>query len=323
MVRKLSRIRRCETLLNQSELYRYVNTGRRADENADLFEQAVTALIGRQRLFLEDEQWRTVPWLQDPSSKTPQSELLDILIVIPGILEDHSTLKVSRRTSQLQYQHLRSRAKAQLLLLFKWRWLWHRHSGHEVSLATCTNTSPNSTTESFGRLHFRRFVVASEAMLYNTTLMWLLALLHQLDPSGAAPTIHAIANTAMLPDGIVARMYPDHPLRLPGEAVTLREPALEICRTFEWINRHQDDSVEPSYLYLYPVGMAMTALQDDPDALAWVKALLHASPTTSGYASGTDQSGFGFYSSREAFVAPGTGRMQGSMFMDADTDLTT
>jgi hypothetical protein len=282
--------------------------------------QIIAALFGRQRLFLDSEQWRTVPWLQHPNFKTPQSELLDILILVPGILQDYASLESSSFIGSYHLQEIQARVETQLILLYQWRWQWQSRSACEVGADMDFLSSYPSATEPTLRLRFHRFVVASELMLYNATLMWLIALLFKLNPMSAVNAIQACATTAMPPPDTVASTS-FYPLWPPGGTCSLREPALEICRTFEWVARHHNNSREPTYLYLFPIGMAMTALQDDAEAMVWIKSLLQASPATASYASGANQAGFGFYLSREAFAQPGIVEVQGDLFTAPDIEL--
>lgn len=261
-----------------------------------------------------------MPWLQHPDFKTPQSELLDILIVVPGILQDFASLESSSFIDAAHLQEIQARVETQLILLYQWRWQWQFRSAREVGADVDFFQSYPSATQPTLRLRFRRFVVASELMLYNATLMWLVAMLFKLNPVSAGNTIQACATTAMPQSDTVASTS-FYPLWPPGGTYSLREPALEICRTFEWVARHHDSSREPTYLYLFPVGMAMTALQDDAGAMVWIKALLQASPATASYASGANQAGFGFYLSREAFAEPGIVQVQGDLFTAPDIEL--
>lgn len=264
----------------------------------------VGALVGKQRLFFDSEQWRSIPWAKHPVYKTPQSELLDILVVVPGILQDHAALEAAQITQHSPYTEILERVKTQITILYQWRWKWQKRSAHEVGTQASSVVSASDSSEQVGRLRFRRIVAASEIMLYNAVLMWLMALLYKMDPLGASQQIEACANAAIPPNDDAARYASFQPLRRPGAAFTLRDPAIEICRAFEWVTRHHAYSKEPTFLYLFPVGMAMTALKDDPQAMAWVRALLNTSPATASYAQGENQAGFGFYLSRESMLAP-------------------
>lgn len=257
-----------------------------------------------------------VPWLRNLEPRTPQNELIDILIIVPGLLEDHASLGASSQLQQELYQEVLEKAQTQLRLLFEWRWDWQTRSGHEISCDTGYASPPIGLSGPIGRLCFSRFVVASELMLYNATLMWLVALLFILDPLYATDHMEACAEAAMTPHlhGHDAKQTSFLPLQPPDATVTLRDAALEICRAFEWVTRNHDCSTEPTFLYLFPVGVAMTALQEEPEGMTWIKSLLNASPITASYALGNNQAGFGFYLSREALAKPGMLQVMEQLF---------
>lgn len=53
---------------------------------------AYTHLETKERCFLEQPSWQTVPWVQHPSKKSARSQLADIFCMLPGILQDIGTL---------------------------------------------------------------------------------------------------------------------------------------------------------------------------------------------------------------------------------------
>ncbi|KAI5456629.1 hypothetical protein BGZ63DRAFT_417610 [Mariannaea sp. PMI_226] len=272
----------------------------------------VAGLVGKQRLFFDDQRWRTVPWALDPKSKTSQSQLLDILVQIPGILQDHAKLEhvaASTASSSPELRGIIKRVEEQLVTLFEWRWQWQKVSGHQVEVDV--DEQPNGlafaslgsigTSSQSTRLRFGHFVAATDMMLYNATMMWLLALLWKLDPFGAGQRIEscAIAATPNLQDEAWKMSF--EPLRRPGSSLTVQSPAMEICRAFEWVTRHHSRAKDPTFLYLFPVGMAMSVLQLDPQNKAWVKSLLDKSPLTANYAAqGENPAGFGFYLTKQS-----------------------
>lgn len=208
--------------------------------------QVVAALARKRRLFLGDEQWRMVPWLRNPALKTQQSELLDILVVVPGILQDYTEMVQSISTKAVQVQGLLNRIRTKLSLLYSWRWKWQARFAHEIRADTDCELPGFNVAGELGRLHFDRLAVAAELMLYNTTLMWLMALLFKLRSSDATGDIEDCATAARPSNDVMSTVTSFHPLLGPGEAVTLREPALEICRAFEWVIRHHNDRTEPT-----------------------------------------------------------------------------
>ncbi|KAH7121625.1 hypothetical protein EDB81DRAFT_230961 [Dactylonectria macrodidyma] len=268
----------------------------------------IAGLVGKQRLFLDDIKWRTVPWELNPASKTPQSELLDILVMIPSILQDHAASEKAAAPAPYMSTEIADRVQVQLKTLYQWRWKWQAESGHQVSVDNGTTWQANGaaaavlgsigTSRHLDRLVFCKFVAATEIMLYNAALMWLLALLWKTDPLGAGSRIEACADTTM-PEGD-ARFASFEPLRRPGASVTVRDPAMEVCRAFEWVSRHHCRSKDPSFLYLFPMGMAMSVLEQESEGKEWAKKLLEKSPLTASYAQGGNPAGFGFYLTKQA-----------------------
>jgi hypothetical protein len=245
-----------------------------------------------------------VPWLQDPESKSQQSKLLDILVIVPGILQDYTEAHALATPEPVQYRNLLQKVKIQLMLLYSWRWRWQARYAHEVQEDTNCVPPIFVTTGGLGRLHFRRFAAAVELMIYNATLTWLLALLFKLEPLGATKEIMACAAAARPKDEELSRIKSFQSLQRPGEAITLRGPALEICRAFDWVTRNHNDGTEQTHMYLFPVGTAMTALQGDHESLVFVRWLyaLNESAGTASHAEGAHQAVFGFPSSRDAFA---------------------
>ncbi|WKT50562.1 hypothetical protein QSH57_015532 [Fusarium oxysporum f. sp. vasinfectum] len=271
--------------------------------------QLVASLYGKQRLFLEEERWRMVPYERNKGFKTPQSQLLDILVVVPGILQDHEATQSMDEDGPNSRAELLERVEKQLVALYLWRWQWQARSGNHVESDAGNTPQLNGraaealgsigTSRQSGRLRLGKFALATELMLYNATLMWLIALYWKIDPVSASARIEACADAAM-PDEPATNYLSFEPLRRPGGAVTVRDPAMEICRVFEWVTHHHCRSKEPSFLYLFPMGVAMSVLEAEPETKAWAMSLLNISPITANYAHGQNAAGFGFYLTPEA-----------------------
>ncbi|KAF4468718.1 Transcriptional regulatory moc3 [Fusarium albosuccineum] len=282
------------------------------------------SLYGKQRLFLEEKRWQTLPFALNPASKTPQSQLLDILVAVPGILQDYAALQPPTNScGDLLYK-----VESLLADLYRWRWAWQLRSGDQVELDGNNTFQLNGraaetlgsigTSRQYGRLRFGKFVLATEIMLYNATLMWLLALLWKMDPVGACERIEASA-VAAAPSGAGIKYVSFEPLRRPGASIAVRDPAMEICRTFEWVTRHHSRSKEAAFLYLFPMGMAMSVLEAEPEAKAWATSLLSKSPITANYAQGQNPAGFGFYVTPEA-LHPDTAKARHQLFSAQDLE---
>lgn len=283
-------------------------------------------------MFLDEPRWQTVPWELDPKTKTPQSHLLDIFVTVPGILGEDKRLEGSIYQAgdltddfslildddALRRTELCARIAVQLEKLYAWRWDWQRQYGHHVSLnpagwdpdsaAARALGGPASDSTYASRLEFTRPVLANDIMLYNSVLMWLLALLWKLEPLRAGEIIGGCARRARPPTTPVpppptfpsaspacysqgsrgsstassspaaSSLSPGgargssrassptsslsfHPLRAPGALRSIRDPAVEICRAYEWQSRHHGHHQQQTCLYLFPVGMARCVLE--------------------------------------------------------------
>jgi hypothetical protein len=243
--------------------------------------------------------------------KTPQSQLLDILVVVPGILEDHASTLSMDEDGKDSRGELLERVERQLVTLYRWRWQWQAQSGNQVESDASNTPQLNGpaaealgsigTSRQSGRLRIGKFTLATELMLYNATLMWLIALCWKIDPVSASTRIEACANAA-LPDEPDTKYLSFESLRRPGASVMVRDPAMEICRVFEWVTRHHSRNTEPAFLYLLPIGVAMNVLESEPETKAWVSSLLNMSPITANYARGENAAGFGFTSHPSHFI---------------------
>ncbi|KAK6843056.1 hypothetical protein PG995_002064 [Apiospora arundinis] len=318
----------------------------------------VASLFSKQRMFLEEPKWQTVPWALDPTAKSAQSYLLDIFTVIPGLLEEYSRLEepgsvpqtyaqfidpsllIQDASSSRDRDGLCDRAAAQLERLYRWRWNWQRTNSQCVSRAQPPSQSSRQTVAALGstgtprnldRLAFDKPRNANDIMLYNAALMWLLALLWKLEPLRAASIIERAAKGAAphlgqathpptgAPEYTARPRQSDaaisissfEPLRRPGSSLSIRDPAVEICRVYEWQSRNHARCAaaeDQLCLYLFPVGMARSVLDAEPESRAWIRAMLDASPVTSGYGrEGENIAGFGFYVTKEALDPDGLG----------------
>jgi hypothetical protein len=214
-----------------------------------------------------------------------------------------------------QHQSLRNRLLSQLEDLYAWRWRWQaaNHGVVSTSLHNATqgpspgiSAIPNSSraAEVPAQLLFTHGEAAAEITLYNAILIWLLALVWKLEPICGAELIQHCAKNAMLREtgssqvdstgsagGSASPARRFDPLQGPGAALGIREPAMEICRVFEWQSRTHGAAATrgPDALYLFPMGTAMSVFEEDPDSMVWARSMLARSRVTSGY--GAQQGG--------------------------------
>ncbi|KAJ9133846.1 Transposase tc1-like protein [Pleurostoma richardsiae] len=199
------------------------------------------------------------------------------------------------------------RVVALLQDLYRWRWQWQARFGRDVAvdrdLTFEINGAASQKLGSIGsprllrRLHFGRAAAAADLALYNAVLIWLLALMWDLEPVKAGDIIEESAKRAMKAvlegrdseldfggsHGRVTRYTSFEPLRRPGASVSVRDPALEICQVFEWQSRNHGAGAEANFMYMFPIGMAVSVLDTDAEVRSWIQILLDANPVTRGY----------------------------------------
>ncbi|OTB07266.1 hypothetical protein M426DRAFT_8993 [Hypoxylon sp. CI-4A] len=278
----------------------------------------VASLFSRRRTFLEHPYWQEVPYALDPCTKPQQSYLLDVLVTIPGFLEENNHIDDMTWTEDNVFDPslisddildhrtvLCERVAAQLERLYRWRWDWQLKHGQyvaEIKHEWQSNTPSPRSTESinspmgFGRLQFDRAVCADDISLYNAVLMWLMALIWKLQPIQAPYIIRECSRrSSMSPTSspkspaFSTQRISFEPLYRPGATLSIRDPAMEICRVFDWQCRHREQQVsfdDQSCMYLFPLGMARSILDADPDCQKWIDSMVDSNPITSGYGKG-------------------------------------
>lgn len=245
--------------------------------------QFTIGLVSKRRTFLEQECWKTLPWHGvGLPPKTPQNELVDIMVNIPGYMEVSASIQ-SGRASGTQIAHLIARLKEDLSFSYKWRWKWEAGNPNAAWELTLSEV-PTGRVVCDGRLFekvlwFRTFTQATEILLYNAVLLCLLGMLWQFEPP---PDSESQSTTSV-------------PLILPCEVVNLIEPAEEICRGFEYQLLNVQNSRESALFWLLPLGVAAKVLEGEPKYGRWIQAMLDTSRVTRGYGTGMSEFAFGHY----------------------------
>ncbi|RVX69796.1 hypothetical protein B0A52_06441 [Exophiala mesophila] len=242
------------------------------------------ALITKIRTFLELSEWLTEPWAEiGAANKSFQNQLVDILVYIPGFLQDQANLE-QEPNKDLEHDLIR-RIEFQIQQLFQWRWRWeetNRHAAWEIDQEQLPpETSPNYYRPVKNVMMFSSFSRAAEICLYDAVLLCLLGLLWTLAPPNEKT-----------PSPCPPSSYP---LYLPGDVSSLTEPAVEICRAFEYQLLHATNISDSVLFWLFPLGLASKVLEDDPIMMRWVRSMLEQSQATRNYGTGSSTVGFGFY----------------------------
>lgn len=249
-------------------------------------------LLRKMRLFSEEESWKEEPWSLNPASKGHQDQLVDILVHVPGFLQDQQALRMN--IDQRGQSVLAANVLYQLGTLFKWRWMWasaHPSAAKNVS-SSSRRSSPSNTTKCF--LQYSSFETAVEIALYNAALLCLLDVLYsELAPAEAQRQIDNVAINARTRSNSVLNSALTPPL---AEMVSMQLAAAEIVRSFEYQLAHiRGNESIPALFWLFPLGLASKVLRRDAEWTQWIQKMLDTSEVTRGYGRGDNSFGFGFY----------------------------
>jgi hypothetical protein len=149
-------------------------------------------------------------------------------------------------------------------------------------------------------LHFQTHSQAAEILLYNAVHMWLIGLLLRLRLDDTT-TILATATAAAIDADFPSSSFPRGPLRLPDDTTSLRDPAIEIVRAFEFQMTNPEANRESSLFFLFPLGIAWTVLEREPEYRRWIRDMLDEREVTKGYAIGRNV-WFGHYYMPKVFA---------------------
>ncbi|KAK3298761.1 uncharacterized protein B0H64DRAFT_386095 [Chaetomium fimeti] len=195
------------------------------------------ALFRKERCFLEDEPWKTLPWQKLP--KTFEDRLLDIIVDLPGIAE----AVVGHHDRAACLDRINTAATA----LQVWRWDWHRaHSRsahlvrHPGSPADKTRTMPFVVSLMLqANLEFDSPRLALDVLYYNAALLYLM----QLDacargqPSQQPERLSPEDERYVRRQAAAAAAHDGNPLLLPGQARFRCQAAAEAYMTLSCITR--------------------------------------------------------------------------------------
>jgi hypothetical protein len=154
------------------------------------------------------------------------------------------------------------RLQEHLIQLFTWRWRWNQRNSSFVAETPGAAPSQSSSYHSpcTHSLHFSAFLLATEITLYNAVYIWLVGLLWRLTPQSAPTRIKEAGRITRSIEGIHDNLG-SICLLLTGCSTSLREPAIEIYRAFEFqcVCAHQNR--DAALWYLFPVGLAYSILK--------------------------------------------------------------
>ncbi|KAH8653805.1 hypothetical protein BX600DRAFT_471667 [Xylariales sp. PMI_506] len=219
------------------------------------------ALALKCRLFLEEDEWKSIPWGTTP--KTFRDKLTDILVDLPGLRDKVSSLSLLSEKDQNKLSYDIDRRLSQL---FRWRWEWEESnscSAREIAIKPLAgNHDDKHYLASKDMLSTGiEFIVpdqASEILSYNAAIIELVELqcaVHCQLAHMNTPIPRLKHNEG----GMTARSElmhrPDKCLLLPNELNFLWQPAIEALRVLACIPQRFSSDTPQTFLTTLPIGI--------------------------------------------------------------------
>jgi len=205
----------------------------------------------RRHCFLEQEDWKTIPWELSPEPKSVITRLIDIIVDLPGLAEDCNTARsygnpVDRTTAIFQstyrgvLSHLRD--------LYEWRAEWEL-AFPAVSMEV---ESPISTFDTI--LSYSTLEDANAIGLYNTAFLCL----YQI----GIGIVGAKFDASLPAFGLSWKTT--NPALIPAGQANGVDAAIELCRSVEYhlLPHHASAG---AFMLLFPMNLALASLPSDSE----------------------------------------------------------
>ncbi|KAJ5248774.1 hypothetical protein N7468_000225 [Penicillium chermesinum] len=241
---------------------------------------AIGYIIERKHLFLENIEWKTIPWaIQGLDSKVPLQELHDYMVDVPGILEDMDTLVAwpPGVPGRSEFKDQAAQRALELLnLLYAWHWEWIRKFPSATFTISTAGLDPEtampippSPFESI--LWFNDSYRGTELITYNALRLILMICLEL---------------TGILTPGIPSAIGVNDPL-LPMQG-TRHDIAVEICRMADY-HLHSFRRSLGAFIILFPLNVALVHLDENATEIKrWLRQKMARVADSYGFEVGRD-----------------------------------
>ena len=250
-------------------------------EERHIFEAArpiivIKAITDEKRTFLDQQEWLTLPWAQNPGQKSPMNYLIDIFCIIPGLLEDCKTLNPNRsfiwdnspatspsmdsaESQDPRLANLRQRVQECYTKLEQWKEKWSKDFPSAVKstkdMSEFPRLEPKFPIKIFQHaITFTDFLRANEYQLYNTVVFFLSSLMLSL-PSSSPNDYTALPSVSDL----LGQRW---------------EAAYDICRAVPYDLKFEEHGCGGAYLLLFPLLTNLRLFGADSEEGKWIKQVL-------------------------------------------------
>lgn len=238
----------------------------------------------RRRTFLEQEDWKTIPWEDEPDSKSQLDGVTDIMADIPGLYEDLDILNSSSTTYRSRDSRLArdilDKCVVNLLKLESWFRVWTIRNPNVVSEVESSSMA-GLTVDEAGYLfptvlRYSSLGVANELTLYYSIRIQLLSICRDVDRF--RESANTSTSAAREPE---ISWSPYWRSAWHSTSASIRLLAIEICRSAEYhiLPCHAQAG---TLLFLVPAQVAAKSLGFSSREGKWITDLLACSAGPSG-----------------------------------------
>ncbi|KAH7151228.1 hypothetical protein DER46DRAFT_629062 [Fusarium sp. MPI-SDFR-AT-0072] len=236
---------------------------------------SIGAMANRKRTFLEQDEWKHIPWALQPMSKTIGDFLQDILCEIPGMMEDVDNLFGPRScpvSANFMSQKLQASFERLNSLRISWNFM-HPHSCWRQKMMRESSELYHDTLKQF--LCFSVLERAIDFVYFNTTHLILHSILGQLI---SLPNSCCVFDAGMSPDEnhfqeALNLVLWNHDNRYRN--------ALAICQCVEYMLQNEGGA-SGAFNLLFPLKVAYNHLSGSPIMQKWVAGVMEKISTTKG-----------------------------------------
>jgi hypothetical protein len=235
--------------------------------------QICQAFAQRRRTFLESEEWKSLPF--EPRPKQSSDFLLDILVDIPGILEDLGHLQ--NGDSQSTRDQLAHKVGFLMDCLVYWRLQWKQlkpRGTSQVNRQMRPYIAFDTPEDRIGwlldnPLEFETPEQATEILTYNAALLCLMQLGDMLQTEGSKKDLLSGSVLDHVLDVSWNRSQSN--LLTPTEIKFFCQPAIEALRTLPYLRRYWITNGNTDVAIQAPVGIVYCAVRRQPRLMELVK----------------------------------------------------
>lgn len=226
-------------------------------------------LVDRKKIFLEREEWKTVPWSLLPERKTMLEKITDVLCATPGLVQRLDEVLLKKSMTE-QYNKAIGEYKVDLYKCFRsayeWRAAWEEMYPNVSYEATPTFLSPFATCIRYQKLEFALGIAFYNAILLIITMAGVDIWGQSYDHCLAARDLpYSTTNPSLLSPG-----------------VSTRDSALEIIRSAEYHLTGPHASAGAFYLVM-PLKVAWDAMPKDTLERFWIEQVMIGISRESGF----------------------------------------